>query len=942
MRRMRIKTIALLLVVAMTISMLRVSPTYAEDTDTLSFVDMIEQLAVNYEQSKNDAIIDSNSQGASAGLWWQVRADGLAWNKIHNSVQTHIRVITKGSVETERRMYYGQENKKELWGKYGSADIIIEKNNKKHIYEVKPYSYTETEKKNKAIEQLTAYVNCDPKNNVAGGAGLKSGKYRMHIPVLRGLSVEFVTYDVEYIVEDSTGLIFYKFKRYGIGEEVPEYAIEKVYVEQKEPARAKRYVIEDILGTNQKVPNLLQDIDWQKIFFLVATATTLYALYQAEAKNPAAGNSVAVTIVDECMNFLNKISRLTGKTSYTEDDIREINAAVDDFVTVMEVCLGVDFFDGAEKWFEADDSEKISDIIKSIRALSSKYYEACDAQPPIDPLVIDLGTSGIELHSMENGVYFDLDNNGFAEKTAWIGTEDGFLALDRDGNGKIENGGELFGDQIILFNGKKSTSGFEVLTELDDNNDGKIDSSDEIFPQLLVWTDANYNGISESGELKNLASLGIKSISLEHEKTSFTDEETGARIAETAEVEIEIGAIVVKTSISEFWFPVNVGDTTHGGIAAAGNIPEINRAIASDDTGELEELFFMFCESKDIAYKRYLARQIMYFISGAKDIDKGSRGGNINAKELKVVEQFMGRKFEGVGGENPNANAAVILKELYNDIEEHYYTMLNMYAGLGGYLKLTYEYEDDNGDNVLELSFINQFFDTKISEGEDIDYLVYDLGLYLKIYDESHGTNYYDEYQSHYSSISSHYADIVAMTKTSGSYVGDTDNEYCYGNDGSDIIFGEDGNDNISTGAGSDIIVGGKGNDILNGGTGNDTYIFNVGDGEDKIYETEDGQTKDEEDKIVFGYGITPDSIRLERANVKLVIYYGDGDKITIDEAYRYADGRNFVEYIEFSDGTVWGPDDIADHMGIMYGTEKNDRMDGMNAMVGYSGNEVF
>ncbi len=70
--------------------------------------------------------------------------------------------------------------------------------------------------------------------------------------------------------------------------------------------------------------------------------------------------------------------------------------------------------------------------------------EAGSKQPPRDPLVIDLGKKGIELTNVDGGVHFDLDKNGFAEKTAWIGTEDGFLALDRNGNGIIDDGGELF------------------------------------------------------------------------------------------------------------------------------------------------------------------------------------------------------------------------------------------------------------------------------------------------------------------------------------------------------------------------------------------------------------------------------------------------------------------------------------------------------------------
>ena len=117
--------------------------------------------------------------------------------------------------------------------------------------------------------------------------------------------------------------------------------------------------------------------------------------------------------------------------------------------------------------------------MKEIQEESGNYEKTGKAQPLRDPLIIDLGESGIELRSLEHGVNFDLDNNGFAEKTAWIGTEDGFLALDRNGNGSIDNGGELFGDQVILKDGSKSESGFEALAELDDNGDGIIDNIDK-------------------------------------------------------------------------------------------------------------------------------------------------------------------------------------------------------------------------------------------------------------------------------------------------------------------------------------------------------------------------------------------------------------------------------------------------------------------------------
>lgn len=141
--------------------------------------------------------------------------------------------------------------------------------------------------------------------------------------------------------------------------------------------------------------------------------------------------------------------------------------------------------------------------------LNDEYINAGNAQPPRDPLAIDLGALGIDFTTLENGVNFDLDKNGFAEKTAWIGIEDGFPCLDRNGNSKIDDGGELFGDQVELSNGTISVSGFEAHADLDENGDGVINHNDTIWNDLRVWVDANHNGISDSGELKTLNELGV-------------------------------------------------------------------------------------------------------------------------------------------------------------------------------------------------------------------------------------------------------------------------------------------------------------------------------------------------------------------------------------------------------------------------------------------------
>jgi hypothetical protein len=144
-------------------------------------------------------------------------------------------------------------------------------------------------------------------------------------------------------------------------------------------------------------------------------------------------------------------------------------------------------------------------------AALKKYINKCLQQagyviPSTDPLVIDLNHNGVELTRIENGTFFDIDNDGFAERTAWVSGTDGFLARDLNGNGKIDGQSELFGNA--------STSGFAALATLDSTADGMINASDTGFGTLRVWRDLNGNGVTDAGELKTLAETGITSISL--------------------------------------------------------------------------------------------------------------------------------------------------------------------------------------------------------------------------------------------------------------------------------------------------------------------------------------------------------------------------------------------------------------------------------------------
>ncbi|MFZ5501752.1 MAG: hypothetical protein ACOY58_07585, partial [Candidatus Micrarchaeota archaeon] len=308
-----------------------------------------------------------------------------------------------------------------------------------------------------------------------------------------------------------------------------------------------------------------------------------------------------------------------------------------------------------------------------------------------NPVVLDLGGSGrIDTLNVNDGVYCDYYGNGFALATGWVSPGTGILVMDRNGNGVLDNGTELFGSQTPLPNGQLAADGFQALAALDGNHDGKIDAQDSAYSQLGVWVDSDTDGVLRPGELFTLPQLDIASIDLNWTTVNTTDAQ--------GNIEMTAGSFQ-KTDgstglIADYAFQVEPYNTIFmetlpvpDDIAALPDVPasglvyNLRQAMVRDTSGRLEALVKQFAAENDPNVRTALMDQILLQWAGRENIDPNSRGGSIDARKLAVLEAFMGEQWSSTVAyqsnySNPNPGASVMLDGLYRDLSAGMYGML--------------------------------------------------------------------------------------------------------------------------------------------------------------------------------------------------------------------------------------------------------------------------
>jgi Ca2+-binding RTX toxin-like protein len=271
--------------------------------------------------------------------------------------------------------------------------------------------------------------------------------------------------------------------------------------------------------------------------------------------------------------------------------------------------------------------------------------------PPKDPLVLDLDGGGIDLIAVDASTAdFDMDGDGFTERTGWVGPGEGFLVLDANANGIVDGIAELFGDAV--------TDGFDELAAYDSNHDGLINASDAVFSSLKLWVDANGNGVTDAGELQTLSYHGVTSISLNYAEVGLIQD--GNLVARTS----SFGGVGGVGDASTIWFATNQLVTEYvlppnfvfdpdalllPELQGFGDVADLRVAMTqnSDLLGMVRALV-VDAAGLDASTFRERLGDVLAEWAQIGTVADGSRGPHVDAEELAILEAFYGVPFTGV------------------------------------------------------------------------------------------------------------------------------------------------------------------------------------------------------------------------------------------------------------------------------------------------------
>ncbi|MCA1522853.1 hypothetical protein I6F14_33510, partial [Bradyrhizobium sp. IC3069] len=575
-----------------------------------------------------------------------------------------------------------------------------------------------------------------------------------------------------------------------------------------------------------------------------------------------------------------------------------------------------------EKFFPNFD-ERFNDFMKKLRNfVFPPESPSSISAARRDPIILDLGGDGIQLTSLtDSNVNFDYAGDGFAERTGWVSPNDGILAMDLNGNGKIDNGLELFGSP--------TQDGFAILEKLDTNGDGVIDALDADFGKLLIWRDLNQNGVSDAGELQSLAQAGISSISLQTQKLDGTNAGNGLGYGATfTRTDATIGTaqtIYFNTDLQDSVDTSNIAPSK-----AALELPQLpgSGLIASIAYKATNDPAFLadWAALTDAAPGLALAdlksqfEQMLLRWADVDGVDPTSRGPTIDARHLAFLEKFYGTAFVNNWGDHdngiPNPHQGQTLERGFDGIVSSYLTLFLAQSGGSSLLRGT-------SDEVAMLD--NPYF--WFSQLDFGDYAAGDsnapatpanvgsvVSLLLAMAPEDLGgqTSYLLKGLGGLSSaVGSFFAgDQAAYAATLAPLIqdeieDDTNRAIAMGIVNGVALFGTTGAEGINGTSTQDVFVGGGGGDLLSGGDGSDIYIYNKQDGD--LWIRDDGAATDTDRLVLTDLNST--DLTFDRIGDDLLLRVTATGKTVVIDSFFASQG---IDVLRFADGTEWNRSQIA------------------------------
>ncbi|WP_428667601.1 beta strand repeat-containing protein [Reyranella sp.] len=583
------------------------------------------------------------------------------------------------------------------------------------------------------------------------------------------------------------------------------------------------------------------------------------------------------------------------------------------------------------------------------------------------PLVLDLDDDGVELLNLNSGdaIYWDIDNDGFAEASGWVSSDDGLLAIDLNQDGVVNNSSEVFGDQTGYANG------FLALAAYDSNEDGKISEQDAVWDNLRVWTDDNGDGNSQGAELHTLDGLLITEIGLAYTNVNTTIAGNSIKQKSTFVIDGNVHDIVDAYFNYSDLNTVYSGDQSVGLNAAFlptlrgyGRLASLHIAMSDDNNNQNPQSLISLISNLDArvfsdvfsddASIFSTSKAIMLRWAKVDSVSSTSRGNYIDAQELEFLEKFTGRDFLQRGWmTDPGSLAAEQLKEAFHIAQSNIAARL-MAQGAGGDLFTGSFRYDLSTDKFLGVTGIDAgaLADLVTLAGSASDLEAFWQNVVRMIEFTVGVSSLSAEDQADLedaingSNPTLHLNDVVdsldydaptgmnlSGTASGDTLTGDSGNDRIVSGYGNDVLNGGIGDDYLAGQGDSDILNGGTGGDYLLGGFGVDVYEYNLGDGGDTIVEDGTG-TGNTSDRILFGVGIDLGDLTFTRAanNRDLVIDIDTGSQtgsIIIEDQFNYSAGGGSVELLDFNGASTYA---LTTRAWTMHGTVGADDLRGVTS----------